>query len=526
MRGRAVKRVLLSGVVLVTATGCLVDFPAAAPDDDAAVARLDRGLDGRDGTLPPTDALPPSDAGPAADRGVPRDAAPARDGGAPTDGGPDVFIDPGCMPRPEVCDGLDQDCDGRVDEDYNVGAACAAGQGACRVDGRVVCDGPSRGACSARPGVAVAENCNGEDDDCDGRTDEDFDLGGACSVGVGACLRRGGFVCDARGLTRCGVEAGEPVPEACNGVNDDCDGETDEAFPLGQPCTEGLGRCRTEGRWICNEATGGAKCDRQIPSPRAEVCDGVDQDCDGRADEDFQVGEPCQKQVGACVTQGVFACQNTQAICTAPEPDGDGDGFGCDTDCDDTNPSASPAGVEVCGDGVDNDCSGAADDIADCDCVERYRGDHRYLVCPRGRPWFDARAWCAAYGADLIVVGSAAEGDWAIERAQQIDDKSYWIGLTDLADEGTFVWVDGSPLGYRNWDHNEPNDFGVGAGTENCVHYNTERSPDWNDEGCGSALGALCEDRCEAGTDADGDGVPGCGEDCDDGNPAIGAQCP
>ncbi|MCA9560736.1 MAG: hypothetical protein KC583_19445, partial [Myxococcales bacterium] len=343
--------------------------------------------------------------------------------------------------------------------------------------------------------------------------------------GVGACRQFGTVQCDGRRLL-CDATALTPEPEQCNTVDDDCDGETDEAFPLGQPCTEGLGRCRTEGRWICNEATGGAKCDRQIPSPRAEVCDGVDQDCDGRVDEDFQVGQPCQKEVGACVTQGVFACQNNQAICTAPEPDGDGDGFGCDTDCDDTNPSASPAGVEVCGDGIDNDCSGAADDLAECDCVERYRGDHRYLVCPRGRPWFDARAWCAAYGADLIVIGSAAEGNWAIEQAQQIRDEEYWIGLTDLAEEGVFVWVDGSPLGYRNWDRNEPNDAGAGEGTENCVHYNTEQNPDWNDQGCGSAFGALCEDRCEPGTDADGDGVPGCGQDCDDGNPAIGAQCP
>jgi clumping factor A len=79
--------------------------------------------------------------------------------------------------------------------------------------------------------VAAAEEtlCDGKDDDCDGVIDEGF-TGGECSAGVGACQAFGVMICDRAGSSVCGATPTQPVPEVCsNGVDDDCDGQTDAA---------------------------------------------------------------------------------------------------------------------------------------------------------------------------------------------------------------------------------------------------------------------------------------------------------
>jgi uncharacterized repeat protein (TIGR01451 family) len=70
--------------------------------------------------------------------------------------------------------------------------------------------------------------CDGKDDDCNGVIDDGF-TGGECSVGVGACQAFGVTICDAAGRSVCGATPAEPLPEVCaNGVDDDCDGQSDE----------------------------------------------------------------------------------------------------------------------------------------------------------------------------------------------------------------------------------------------------------------------------------------------------------
>ncbi|MCA9546243.1 MAG: hypothetical protein KC613_17685, partial [Myxococcales bacterium] len=68
------------------------------------------------------------------------------------------------------------------------------------------------------------------------------------------------------------------------GQDDDCDGSTDEGFGLNEPCEAGLGACRTQGVTVCN-AAGDPVCGADVPAPGVEECNGVDDDCDGQADE-------------------------------------------------------------------------------------------------------------------------------------------------------------------------------------------------------------------------------------------------
>jgi cysteine-rich repeat protein len=132
----------------------------------------------------------------------------------------------------ESCNNRDDDCDGTIDEDTPTSGVCSVGRGVCLRSGSYVCEAGVYGTtCGATPGAASDEACNGLDDDCDGMTDEEIAPSGACAVGVGACARMGVLECSAATFSRCSVVAGLPSAETCNGVDDDCNGSADDLAP-------------------------------------------------------------------------------------------------------------------------------------------------------------------------------------------------------------------------------------------------------------------------------------------------------
>jgi len=76
--------------------------------------------------------------------------------------------------------------------------------------------------------VVTEEICDGLDNNKDGQIDEGFRIGEICTVGTGACQRQGVYVCSSDGKSVCSVNPGEPDPEICDGVDNNCNGQIDE----------------------------------------------------------------------------------------------------------------------------------------------------------------------------------------------------------------------------------------------------------------------------------------------------------
>ncbi len=234
-------------------------------------------------------------------------------------------------------------------------------------------------------GVCVEETCNGRDDDCDGLTDETFpEQGAACTAALPGVCSAGRLSCvDGQLGCASAVDAGT---ELCDSLDNDCDGRTDEDFDL----TRSDAHCGA-----CNRPCGaGASC--RDSSCRETACDdGADNDGDGRAD---CLDEECFGQSCGPADAGMNCGRGPDAGADGGVDGGDGgapdasdagtDG-GTDAGLDggaDGGADAGTAGCfvreSVCDDGADSDGDGFTD-CADVDCDGKRCGQGN-RTCAKG----------------------------------------------------------------------------------------------------------------------------------------------
>jgi hypothetical protein len=284
--------------------------------------------------------------------------------------------------KPETCNGVDDDCNGTIDNSPSgVGAQCFGGtKGECIAPahaGATACQSGSlvcTGANLLRPGQ-LAETCNNKDDDCDGTVDNNpTDVGDPCGPGTGACIP-GTNACVA-GVKVCQNAVG-PVPEKCNGIDDNCDGTVDNnPTDVGGDCNvppaapPGTAQCPVvteackKGTLVCS--SGVPLCQGSITASLAipDACC-TDSNCDGTLTNqpNFQAdvtncgscGNDCNANNAG--KHGVWACQLGVCVRTACSP-----GFiNCDGVSADCERACPFSGAELCN-GVDDDCNCVVDD--------------------------------------------------------------------------------------------------------------------------------------------------------------------
>jgi hypothetical protein len=330
-------------------------------------------------------------------------------------------------PNDESCDGLDNDCDGDIDETcdctpsetqdcygrdmstLDVGE-CVGGTQTCAASG-------TWGECEGDV-TPIDELCNGNDDDCDAENDEGNPEGGtSCVTGLLGVCATGVQTCVDTAIT-C-VQVTQSSAETCDGADNDCDGASDEGNPGGGgACNTGLQGVCASGALLCN--AGELECDQNVASS-AETCDGQDNDCDGPSDEGNPGGG------ASCSTGLLGACSAGTMSCSAG-------GLSCQQNI------ASAA--ESC-DEIDNDCDGSVDENFG---VDASNGGVDYPNL-----WSVAIPQMAEYpgtGAGVLAGRLLPEGDndwftfYAVEDLSDIFGDTAVKGAMTLTSPGAGLWYE------------------------------------------------------------------------------------
>jgi|GEM_PF-608119 len=382
----------------------------------------------------------------------------------------------------EICDSLDNDCNGTVDDgavDAPTWYTDADGDGyGDPALSTTVCDQPSNtvdngddcddGAADVNP--AATELCNGVDDNCDGTIDEDtaddagtwyadadLDGFGDPATAVTQCEAPSGYIADDQDCLDSDATVNPDGTELCNGLDDNCDGTIDEDTAADASTWyadidgDGYGdpdvptqACSAPTRTVADDTD----CDdgtATVNPGATELCNGIDDNCDGTIDED------------------------TAADASTWYADGDGDGFGdpddsqsaCSqptgtvanpADCDDADATISPTGTEVC-DGADNDCDSTVDERGATDASTWYADVD---MDGYGDP-DDTRTACdepTGYGPDASDCddGDAAINPDATELCDSVDNDCDTTVDEDGAADASTWYADADGDGYGDPD--------------------------------------------------------------------------
>jgi len=116
-------------------------------------------------------------------------------------------------------------------------------------------------------------------------------------------------------------------------------------------------------------------------------------------------------------------------------------------------------------------------------------GRNLYLkVFSEKKNWNDARKKCLREGGDLVMVDDVRINNWLGSMKSKFGD--IWIGATDQANEGTYLWTNGSPVPSQYWKQREPNDC---CGGQDCAVVNHGAPGQWDDRKCDQPVEFACQ---------------------------------
>ncbi len=461
----------------------------------------------------------------------------------------------------EFCNGIDDNCDTKVDEAGAVGCKLFLkdddGDGyGNNNDSKCLCAAQGKytattgGDCNdanAKISPVAGEVCNGLDDDCDNLTDEagatgcetwfydgDKDLFGDAALLKCLCQSEGFYTTKKMGDCDDGNELVNPsAKEVCNGADDDCDSQVDETGASG--CTtyyldsdkDGFGNstlqqctCKPSGDYTATKPGDCNDGNAQVNPAAAEKCNNFDDDCDTQVDEDGANG--CSSFYKDADSDGFGLAADSKCLCAPAAPYK----ATVSGDCDDGNALIKPGAVESCN-GKDDDCDSQIDEAGASGCTQFYRDSDADTYGDAA----DIKCLCMSSGAYTATIPgdcndqSFAQNPDMQEKCDDIDNncKNGVDEGCDKDDDGfctASMTTVGNPTTcmFGGGDCNDNNELVNPAAVERCddIDNNCKNA---KDEGCDDDN----DDWCDASMTTAGN-PPVCpkgGNDCDDQNASL-----